>query len=793
MKISESWLREWVNPQISTAELVAQLTMAGLEVDSIEPAAASFSGVIVGEILSAEQHPDAEKLRVCQVKGHADGVLQIVCGAPNARPGIKIPFATIGAELPGDFKIKKAKLRGVESFGMLCSQVELQLGEDDSGLWELPADAPVGVNLREYLKFDDQLIEVDLTPNRGDCLSIRGLAREVGVLNRAAVSQPAFTAIEPRSAERFVVEIQAPAACPTYAGRVIRNIDITRPSPLWLREKLRRSGIRSIDPVVDVTNYVLLELGQPMHAFDLDKLSGGIVVRMADAGEKLVLLNDQAVELRSDTLVIADREKALAIAGIMGGAGSAVSEATQNIFLESAFFAPEAIAGKARSYGLHTDSSHRFERGVDPQLQVTAIERATELLLAIVGGEAGPVVLVQDEKSVPPARSVRLRRSRLQTGLGLTAEEVDAVGILGRLGLTLEDENAEGWSFKVPSHRFDLAIEEDLLEEIARIHGYDHLPTRPMAFATRLDSQTEAKTPLVDAKQHLVSRGYREVITYSFVDPKVHAILYPETDAVVLRNPISADMSTMRTSLLPGLLQTLTYNLNRQQTAAKLFEAGMVFDTTNKPVAQYQRLGGLAYGPVRGQSWAEKARDLDFFDVKGDLETLLVFAAHGRQVSFVPLTDSQLLHPGQSAKIYLGGEEVGYVGALHPAKQKTLDLNKSVFVFEFTLSKLLTASLPRFQPLSRFPEVSRDIAVLVDKAVRVADLDRSIRKTAGDVLKDLKLFDVYSGEGIDPKRKSLAFSLTFQHPSRTLKDEEVNTSMAAVVECLEREFGANLR
>ena len=793
MKISESWLREWVNPQISTAELVAQLTMAGLEVDSIEPAAASFSGVIVGEILSAEQHPDAEKLRVCQVKGHADGVLQIVCGAPNARPGIKIPFATIGAELPGDFKIKKAKLRGVESFGMLCSQVELQLGEDDSGLWELPADAPVGVNLREYLKFDDQLIEVDLTPNRGDCLSIRGLAREVGVLNRAAVSQPAFTAIEPRSAERFVVEIQAPAACPTYAGRVIRNIDITRPSPLWLREKLRRSGIRSIDPVVDVTNYVLLELGQPMHAFDLDKLSGGIVVRIADAGEKLVLLNDQAVELRSDTLVIADREKALAIAGIMGGAGSAVSEATQNIFLESAFFAPEAIAGKARSYGLHTDSSHRFERGVDPQLQVTAIERATELLLAIVGGEAGPVVLVQDEKSVPPARSVRLRRSRLQTGLGLTAEEVDAVGILGRLGLTLEDENAEGWSFKVPSHRFDLAIEEDLLEEIARIHGYDHLPTRPMAFATRLDSQTEAKTPLVDAKQHLVSRGYREVITYSFVDPKVHAILYPETDAVVLRNPISADMSTMRTSLLPGLLQTLTYNLNRQQTAAKLFEAGMVFDTTNKPVAQYQRLGGLAYGPVRGQSWAEKARDLDFFDVKGDLETLLVFAAHGRQVSFVPLTDSQLLHPGQSAKIYLGGEEVGYVGALHPAKQKTLDLNKSVFVFEFTLSKLLTASLPRFQPLSRFPEVSRDIAVLVDKAVRVADLDRSIRKTAGDVLKDLKLFDVYSGEGIDPKRKSLAFSLTFQHPSRTLKDEEVNTSMAAVVECLEREFGANLR
>lgn len=794
MKISEAWLREWVNPQISTAELVAQLTMAGLEVDSVEPAAVLFSGVIVGEILSTEQHPDAEKLRVCQVKGHADGVLQIVCGAPNARPGIKIPFATIGAELPGNFIIKKAKLRGVESFGMLCSQVELQIGDDDSGLWELPADAPVGVNLREYLKLDDQLIEVDLTPNRGDCLSIRGLAREVGVLNREAVSQPPFTAIELCSSERFTVEIQAPAACPTYAGRVIRNIDITRPSPLWLREKLRRSGIRSIDPVVDVTNYVLLELGQPMHAFDLDKLRGGIVVRMASAGEKLVLLNDQEVELRSDTLVIADREKALAVAGIMGGAGSAVSATTQNIFLESAFFAPEAVAGKARSYGLHTDSSHRFERGVDPQLQEIAIERATELLLAIVGGEAGPIVLARDESCVPPTRLVQLRRARLQTGLGLKAEEVDAVGILDRLGLTLENENTDGWSFKVPSHRFDLAIEEDLLEEIARIHGYDHLPTRPMAFATRLDSQTEAKTPLVDAKQHLVSRGYREVITYSFVDPKVHAILYPGMDAVVLKNPISADMSTMRTSLLPGLLQTLTYNLNRQQTAAKLFEAGMVFDTAgNKSVAQYQRLGGLAYGSVRDQSWAEKPRDLDFFDIKGDLETLLAFAARGRPVSFIPLTDSELLHPGQSAKIYLSEREVGYVGALHPAKQKALDLNKPVFVFEFTSSELLAASLPRFQPLSRFPEVSRDIAVLVDKAVRVADLDRSIRKTAGDVLKDLKLFDVYSGEGIDPKRKSLAFSLTFQHPSRTLKDEEVNTSMAAVVECLEREFGANLR
>lgn len=794
MKISEAWLREWVNPSIGTAELVAQLTMAGLEVDAVEPAAAPFSGVIVGEILSAEPHPDAEKLRVCQVKGHADGVLQVVCGAPNARPGIKIPFATIGAQLPGDFKIKKAKLRGVESFGMLCAQTELELGDDDNGLWELADDAPVGADLRQYLKLDDSVIEIDLTPNRGDCLSIRGLAREVGVLNRTDVHTPQLAAVTPGCDETFKVSVSASEECPVYAGRVIRNIDISRPSPLWLREKLRRSGIRSIDPVVDVTNYVLLELGQPMHAFDLDKLSGGIYVRMAEEGEALTLLNDQNVVLRSDTLVIADTNKALAIAGVMGGGDSAVGDATRSIFLESAFFAPAAIAGKARSYGLHTDSSHRFERGVDHQLQKIAIERATELLLTIVGGEAGPVVLVDNPHTRPPQKTVQLRRARLESGLGLPSEVVEAAAILGRLGLTLDRETDDGWVFSVPSYRFDIAIEEDLLEEVARVYGYDRLPTRPMAFATHLDTHSETDTATADAKRHLVSRGYREVITYSFVDPKVHAILFPQVDAVVLQNPISADMSTMRTSLLPGLLQTLMYNLNRQQTSARLFEAGMVFDTTAAgPVAQYSRVGGLAYGSVRTPSWAERSRDLDFFDIKGDVETLLAFAAGGRNIRYVPWTDTELLHPGQAARILLDDQDVGYVGAIHPLKLKALDLNKTVFVFELRLADLLKARLPRFQPLSRFPEVTRDLAVLVDKALCVADLDGNIRKAAGDVLKNLKLFDVYSGEGIDPKRKSLAFSLTFQHPSRTLKDEEVNASMAAVIACLEREFGANLR
>lgn len=793
MKISEAWLREWVKPEIGTTELVAQLTMAGLEVDSVEPAAAAFSGVIVGEIISTEPHPDAEKLRVCKVKGHSDGELQIVCGAPNARPGIKIPFATIGAELPGDFKIKKAKLRGVESFGMLCSQTELQIGDDDSGLWELPADAPVGQDLRKYLQLDDSVIEIDLTPNRGDCLSVRGLAREVGALNQADVSAPVINAVAPRSNDQFPVSVEAPAACPVYVGRVVRGVDLSRLTPTWLQEKLRRSGLRSIDPVVDVTNYVMLELGQPMHAFDLDRLQGGIEVRMAKADESLKLLNGQAVALREDTLVIADKSGVLAIAGVMGGAESGVNSATQSIFLESAFFAPEVIAGKARSYGLHTDSSHRFERGVDHQLQTLAVERATQLLMEIVGGEPGPVIEVKSQSHIPAERVVQLRRSRLRSGLGLS-EEVNVVDLLSRLGLMLVGESELGWSFKVPTYRFDIAIEEDLLEEIGRVYGYDKLPTRPMTFETSLAPNSDTATPLSSVKQHLVSRGYQEAISYSFIDPKIHSLLYSEQPAVLLRNPISADMSVMRTSLVPGLLQTLLYNLNRQQTAARLFETGMIFEgDTADSVQQSNRLAALVYGSVRSQSWAEKQRDVDFFDLKGDLESLLATSARGVSIRFAPWTDSGFLHPGQAAKVYAEDVYIGYIGALHPVKQKALDLNKSAYVFELDLRSVAQAKLPRFQPLSKFPEVTRDLAVLVDKALSVADLERSIRKNAGDMLKALKLFDVYSGEGIDPKRKSLAFSLTFQHPSRTLKDEEINASIASVVQGLEREFGANLR
>lgn len=794
MKFSEAWLREWVNPAITTEQLVAQLTMAGLEVDAAQPAAGKFSGVIVGEIISTEPHPNAEKLRVCQVKGHAEGILQVVCGAANARPGIKVPFATVGAQLP-ELTIKKATLRGVESSGMLCAQTELQAGEDDSGLWELPADAPVGADLRTYLQLDDALIEVDLTPNRGDCLSIRGLAREVGVLNQSPVREVEIAPVPPVNDAIFPVTLRAPEACPHYVGRVMRNIDISRPTPSWMKEKLRRSGIRSIDPVVDVTNFVLLEFGQPMHAFDLEKLSGSIEVRLARSGENLQLLNGQEIQLSSESLVIADANGPLALAGIMGGGSSGVGATTRSIFLESAFFAPTALAGKARAYGLHTDSSHRFERGVDWDLQAKAVERATRLLMDIVGGEPGPLMVARDDHHVPAHPTVQLRKRRLFTGLGLSAGEVDVASLLQRLGLILTHEDPDAWTFRVPSHRFDIRIEEDLLEEVARVYGYNRLPTRPMLLRAELDSLPETHTPVTLVKNHLVSRGYQEAITYTFIDPQLHALLYPDVPAVVLKNPISADMASMRTSLVPGLLQTLRNNLNRQQTRARLFEVGMVFKGDNNPTATAQQtyVAGLVYGEVRQPGWAEKSRDSDFFDIKGDLESLLAFAARGRSVGFSVWSESGLLHPGQAAQVLVDGRVAGYVGALHPIKQRALDLPKPVLVFEIAMSELAQALLPRFAPLSRFPEVSRDLAVVVDKQHCVADLERSIRKSAGDVLKNLKLFDVYSGEGIDPKRKSLAFNLAFQHASRTLKDEEVNASIASVIQCLEEEFGANLR
>ena len=791
MKISESWLREWVNPSITTDELVAQLTMAGLEVDAVESVAGDFTGVIVGEIVECEQHPDADKLRVTKVAGLPDGPTQVVCGAANARVGIKIPFATIGAELPDDFHIKKAKLRGVESFGMLCGQTELKAGDDDTGLWELSADAPVGKNIREYLNLDDKLLEVDLTPNRSDCLSVKGVAREVGVLNRMAVKSPAINSVTPTISDTFPVKLSAAAACSRYVGRVIRNIDISQPSPAWLQDKLKRSGLRSIDAVVDVTNYVLIELGQPMHAFDLNKLAIGIEVRLAKQDEKILLLDGQEIKLNADTLVIADQNGSLAMAGVMGGKPSAVSPETKNIFLESAFFNPLAIAGRARSYGLHTDSSHRFERGVDYHLQVEAMERATELLLSIVGGDAGPLIEVTNEH-LPQIRQVTLRKARIVSGLSLIIDDAQVVDIMTRLGLGLVSQNTDAWVFNVPSYRFDISIEADLLEELARVYGYNRLPTRVLATPIQIADAPEANIPVSRLRNQLIACGYQEAITFSFIEPKLSALFDPKAEPVVLRNPISADLAAMRTSLLPGLVSVLRNNLNRQQERLRLFETGLRFvpGSSVADLKQEACLAGLIYGNRLPESWANTKGEVDFYDLKGDLEAL--FGLTGSEYRFESASHDAL-HPGQTAAIYHDDILLGFAGALHPSLQQTLDIPGKVYLFELTLDLLTKVAVPSFSSLSKFPEVRRDLALLLDRQLPAAELLHAVKSKAGECLKDLKVFDVYMGKGIDPQRKSIAIGLTFQHPSRTLTEDEINTSVDTVVQHLQEKYSASLR
>ncbi|MFT5420788.1 MAG: phenylalanyl-tRNA synthetase beta chain [Candidatus Endobugula sp.] len=795
MKISEAWLREWVNPELTTEELAEQITMAGLEVDAIESLSGKVSGVVVGKIVAIAPHPDADKLRVCQVAGNGEELTQVVCGAANAREGITIPFATVGAVLPGDFTIKKAKLRGVESFGMLCGQTELELGDDDSGLWELPEDAPVGTDLCDYLSLNDTCIDIDLTPNRSDCLSLKGIARDIGVLNRLAVNSPVIEPVVATIDETVPVSLSATELCPRYVGRVIRNIDLSKPTPLWMQERLRRSGVKSKDIVVDTTNYVLLELGQPMHAFDLETLSGSIDVRTARAGETLALLNGQDISLNDETLVIADDACVLAMAGIMGGSASAVSATTRHVLLESAFFAPIAIAGRARSYGLHTDSSHRFERGVDYQLQEQAIERATQLIIAVAGGDVGPVSVTESAHALLEPTTVALRRERIESGLGFVMADAEVVDILQRLGLDVVAENAQGWTFSVPSYRFDISIEADLLEELARVYGYNRLPTTSLLMEINLPERTELKQGLKSLQQQLLAREYQEAICYSFVDPDLQQLFTPELSPIALQNPISADMAVMRTSLWPGLIQALKHNINRQQNRVRLFETGLRFIPTTGGLEGLQQqpvLAGLLYGNRDDESWQSTTDKVDFYDLKGDVESLLAMTGQQEVFSFLP-SEHSALHPGQTAEIRYGDEVIGVIGALHPQLQQKLDISHPVYLFELMQDAVTDIRLPSFSALSRFPEVRRDLAVIVDQTVRVSELQAKAVAVAGEALIKLKVFDVYIGKGIDSHRKSVALGLTFQHLSRTLTDDEINDAIKRVVRALKETFNAELR
>jgi len=792
MNFSEQWLRSLVDPQVSREELVARLSMAGLEVEAVTPVAGEFSGVVVGEVLSVEQHPDADKLSVCAV---SDGqqTVQVVCGAPNVRAGMKVPFAQVGAVLPGDFKIKKAKLRGVESFGMLCAANELQISEDSEGLLELAPDALVGQCIREALNLDDVSIEVDLTPNRGDCLSLQGLAREVSALYNSPLKLPTITPVTASHATTVKVELAAPQACPRYVGRVIKGVDLTQATPEWMVQRLERSDVRSIDPVVDVTNYVMLELGQPLHAFDLAQINGGICVRMAQENEHITLLDGQQITLNSNTLVIADQQRALAIAGVMGGEDSGVEVGkTADIFLESAFFEPIAIAGKARSYGLHTDASHRFERGVDWQLPAQAIERATELLLSIVGGSAGPVVVTEDEQHLPVDEPVTLRAERVKQMFGLNLTDTEIEGLLTPLGLQLNAQGAGVWSVAVPSHRFDISIEVDLLEEIGRLYGYDQLPVRYPAARLAPQPQPEGQAQLPVLRRLLVARGYQEAITYSFIEPKLFNAFHPDLQPLALANPISAELSVMRASLLPGLLKALQHNLYRQQERVRLFESGLRFVGQLDALKQEPMLAGVMTGLRLPENWAHGKETVDFYDVKGDVEAVLAAAGDLASFNFVPC-QQQAYHPGQCARIERNGEWVGYVGTLHPQLAKELDIDQQTLMFEVQLDAIRSGRVPAFKELSRFPEVRRDLALVVNSQVPAAEIMSAMRSAAGEWLTQLRLFDVYEGKGVEDGHKSLAVGLTWQHPSRTLTDDEVSSATDAILTLLSDKFSAILR
>jgi phenylalanyl-tRNA synthetase beta chain len=794
MIFSNNWLREWVDPELAIADFVELLTMAGLEVDDVSRVASGFTNVIVGLVESVSPHPSADKLKVCQVSDGEERY-QVVCGAPNVSVGVKVPFAKLGAVLALDkqksVEIKLVNLRGVDSSGMLCSGEELVIGDDSSGLLLLPESYEIGVDLQEAMELNDISVSLDLTPNRGDCLSIRGLAREVSALTRKEPKSPIGEQNLPLTSDKVVkVEISDGAACPLYMGRVICSIDSNIKTPMWIKEKLRRCGLRSIDPIVDVTNYVLLELGQPLHAFDLDKLGNSVHVRKAFSDESLVLLDGKNVKLNEETLVIANDEEALAIAGVMGGLSTAVDDQTSNVFLECAFFSPVAIVGKARAYGLHTDASHRYERGVDYRLQTLALERATDLLQSIVGGHIGPVTIAQ--KELPIEREINLSFLNVERLLGVKIDHDEIVSILSRLGMPASKLTNESITVTSPSYRFDLEIEADLIEEIARVHGYNSLPKTPTFNTQKFVTNPETILSDTRIKGHLAARGFHEVINYSFIDPTLSRLFASEESALRLKNPISEDMSTMRTSLMPGLLMTLKYNMNRQRERVQLFESGVVFKKTANGVAQPAMIAGVVAGPRNPKSWTNGKDLFDFFDLKGHVESLLGLTGNVEEFEFLLQTHCSL-HEGQCASVMRNNDVIGFMGRVDPRLARELDIPPLTFLFELTLSELRSGNLTKVSVLSKFPEVNRDLSIVVAEDISAAAITDCLSEQAKELLVDVAIVDLYRSEAIGEGGKSIAISLTLQHHSRTLDDEEVNVIISKCINELEIRFKAKLR
>ena len=790
MRVSLAWLNEWVETGWDAATVAARLTMGGIEVESIEPAAPAFDGVVVGEVLSVERHPGADKLTVCQVES-GNGRLQIVCGASNVRAGMKTPLALEGATLPGGLVIRSAKLRGVESAGMLCSARELGLTEEHEGILELPEELVTGTTLREALQLDDSILTLNVTPNRGDVQSMIGVAREVAAIAGRKMTPPVIEPVPAANRARFAVRLEAPAGCPRFAGRVIQGVDPAARTPLWMRERLRRAGLRPISAVVDVTNSVMLELGQPMHAYDLRRLSECIEVRGARPGERLTLLDGREIAIEPDTLVIADGAGPVGLAGIMGGEKSGITADTTDVFLEVAYFAPDAIAGRARRYGMLTDASQRFERGVDPRGQERALERATQLLADIAGGKPGPAVLTQVETQQPKRPNVTLRPERVASLLGVQIPRTEIDDILRRLGMQVAGAG-DVLGVIPPSHRFDIAIEQDLIEEIGRIYGYDEIPCADAKMPQRPQPVTEQAVTRERLRLLLVDRGFQEAITYSFVDARLQRILFPKRSALALANPISAEMGEMRLSLWPGLIEALRFNLRRQHDRVRLFEVGTRFEIEAGRLVESQAIAGLISGTALPEQWGAEQRASDFFDLKSDVEALFALTGRSAAISYVARAHDTL-HPGRSAAVLDGETCVGWLGQLQPELARKLEIRDPPWIFELAIDPSFRSEVPVFTDISRYPAIRRDLAVVVDESVTLDELRKSVNLAAKGLLRGLHVFDVYRGKGVEPGRKSIALGLILQETSRTLTDGEADTVIAAVVERVKGDLKAGIR
>ena len=790
MKIAESWLREWVDPDLQTDALGHQLTMLGHEVDGVHVEGEGLDGVLIAEVLEVRKHPDADRLSVCKVSAGGAAV-DVVCGAPNVVKGMKSPFATSGLTLPNGVRLRKSKIRGVVSNGMLCSATELGLGDESDGIIALPADAPVGESLAKSLDLPDAVFELNMTPNRGDCFSVLGIARDVAALTGAKLADTALRPVPATIDDKHLVEIPEPAGCPVFAGRVIRGIDAAAVSPVWMVERLRRSGLRPIHPVVDVTNYVMLELGQPLHAYDLVKVQGPIRPRMAQAGERVTLLDDREIAINDDTLVITDDSGVIGLAGIMGGLSTAVSDTTQDVFFEAAFWPPDFMAGRARSYGMHTDASMRFERGVDPDGQGRAVERATELLLQIAGGRAGPLVIESSAKHLPARDAIELRRSRLTRLLGTTVPDDDVVDILHRLQLDASSTDA-GWQVTVPSHRFDVAIEADLIEEVARIYGYDRIPETTSNAELPITTVTESTVGLDRVAATLTARDYQEVVTYSFVDESLNTLVSGNASELKLANPISSEMSVMRSTLWVGMLEAAAGNIARQQDRVRLFEIGKSFHGSLDKHDETVCVAGLVYGPRVPEQWSGKSQQVDYFDIKSDVEALLRLVGNDAVFSFEPC-EHACLQPGQSAAVVRDGHRIGRIGKVHPRVARAFDIKGGVYLFEIEAEKMMATAVPVARSVSRFPAIRRDIAVVVDEKIPAEELRLAAAAAAPGIVTDVRIFDVYQGPGIEAGLKSIAIGLILQETSRTLTDDDADAAQAAAVQKLQQEFAAVLR